>query len=181
MRRDISTLWMQMAVVDRGVAAALFLNACRHLIQHTQQEKYHALILKYKGECIGDINLSLSKQGNTVADVTIVKTLILASDAVCEPNINHINMHCTARLTSRQISHGDKHAAKWHLRAASIMINSRGGLQGIASNGTLGKLLVWILKDPIHKSGALVGPNCLASVFTRQSMKLNQAQNNPIT
>ncbi|CEJ89479.1 hypothetical protein VHEMI05320 [[Torrubiella] hemipterigena] len=79
------------------------------------------------------------------------------------------------------ISHGDKHAAKWHLRAASIMVNSRGGIQGIASNGSLGKLLVWILKDPIHQNGALVGPNCLASVFTRQNMKLNQAQNNPVT
>lgn len=94
MRRDLSNLWVQMAVVDRGVAAALFLNACRHLVHHTQQKKYNALILKYKGECIGNINLSLSKQGHAVTDVTIVKTLILASDAVREPINSFI---CIAR------------------------------------------------------------------------------------
>ncbi|OAQ69195.1 fungal specific transcription factor domain-containing protein [Pochonia chlamydosporia 170] len=141
-RMRLGSLWVQMSIADPGVLASVLLSACRHLAEY--QDSYRALIFEYRGRCLADINDSLSREGSNISDFTIVKTLAVASDSIV---------------------HGEKDASRWHLQAATAMVASRGGVEAIESHGFLGKLVMWILKDPMQQTGALLTPSCLASAF----------------
>lgn len=47
------------------------------------------------------------------------------------------------------------------------MVSSRGGLEAIERDGFLGKVVIWILKDPVQQGSAILTPSCLASVFEK--------------
>lgn len=85
-RQSMGTLWIQMAIADTGVLASILLSACRHLVEYCHSENYLELVLKYKGRCISGINNCLVQEEHYISDLTIVKTLALASDSVSPSN-----------------------------------------------------------------------------------------------
>lgn len=83
-RRGLSSYWIQTAITDAGMLASVFLASCRHLTQVYNLDTYTTLALQYRGECLASLNAAISKEGAAgVSDLTITKTLALASDAVC--------------------------------------------------------------------------------------------------
>ena len=85
-RTGMATHWVQMAATDTGMLATLFLASCRNLSNFQHKEFYSTIALQYKGQCITALKTALTKEGDMVSDVTITKTLVLASEAVRDPS-----------------------------------------------------------------------------------------------
>jgi hypothetical protein len=78
----MATHWVQLAATDPGMLAGVFMVACRNLATLHHAEIYTSQALKYKSECIGMLRQGIRSEGTSVSDLTITKTLALASDAV---------------------------------------------------------------------------------------------------
>ena len=87
-RQVMATLWGQMAVSDPGVMASLFLAASRNLASRRHKEIYEPLAERYRGECLKLLRAELASWDRAVKDVTITKTLALATDAVRFPSLS---------------------------------------------------------------------------------------------
>jgi hypothetical protein len=81
-RHGMGTHWVQLAATDAGMLSAVFLSACRSLDGLGRGEAYVRASLAYKGDCIRSVNTAISREGRSVSDVTIAKSLALASEAV---------------------------------------------------------------------------------------------------
>ncbi|KAM0282350.1 hypothetical protein ACHAQH_003029 [Verticillium albo-atrum] len=98
--------WTQEAAVDMGMLALIFLVACRSLAKLQHSTIYEPVALRYKAQCLRYLNDTLSREGENVSDMTITKTLAMASEEFFSSN---------------------KAAADQHLRAAVHMVNMRRG------------------------------------------------------
>ncbi|CRK17035.1 hypothetical protein BN1723_017506 [Verticillium longisporum] len=96
--------WMQESAVDISMLALILLVACRSLAKLQHSNVYDPIALRYKVQCLHHLNLALSHEGSDISDMTITKTLVLASEEVFS---------------------GNKAAADQHLQAAVHMINLR--------------------------------------------------------
>lgn len=74
--------WTQLAAADPGMLAGLLMASCRDLATMRHVEIYSAQVLKYKAECMRLLQQALVTEGAAASDLTIMKTLALASDAV---------------------------------------------------------------------------------------------------
>ncbi|KIM92977.1 hypothetical protein OIDMADRAFT_184962 [Oidiodendron maius Zn] len=136
-RQGMATHWVQMAATDAGMLAAIFLAACRHLSENHHLQVFSTLALQYRGQCISALNTSISQEETVVSDLTITKTLALASDAI---------------LTS------DYAASNRHIDAARLMVTARGGIETRGMNGLLRRLVIWFIKDPLQNGNPLLWP-----------------------
>lgn len=81
-RHGMMTHWIQMAATDVGMMSSVFLVACRNLATLQYPELYASQALKYKAETLRMLNLAITSEGSRISDMTITKTLALASDSV---------------------------------------------------------------------------------------------------
>ena len=88
-RQVMATLWGKMAVSDPGVMASLLLAAARSLASHRHREIYESLAEQYHGECLKLLRAELTSWGHTIKDVTVTKTLALATDCVRLQALGH--------------------------------------------------------------------------------------------
>ncbi|CRK40934.1 hypothetical protein BN1708_008385 [Verticillium longisporum] len=74
--------WMQESAVDISMLALILLVACRSLAKLQHSNVYDPIALRYKVQCLHHLNLALSHEGSDISDMTITKTLVLASEEV---------------------------------------------------------------------------------------------------
>lgn len=74
--------WSHLAAVDPGMLAGLLMASCRDLASMRHVEIYAAQILKYRAQCMRLLQEAIETEGSAASDLTILKTLALASDAV---------------------------------------------------------------------------------------------------
>lgn len=74
-----------MAVVDTGMLATLLLAACRSIAKVQDSSIYYTTALQYKIRTISSINEALLREGPIISNITIAKSLALASKAVSIP------------------------------------------------------------------------------------------------
>ncbi|KAM0329409.1 hypothetical protein ACHAQA_004716 [Verticillium albo-atrum] len=96
--------WTQAAAVDMGMLALIFLVSCRSLAKLQHSTIYEPVALRYKAQCLRYLNATISREGDNVSDMTITKTLAMASEEFFSSN---------------------KTAADQHLRAAVQMVTMR--------------------------------------------------------
>lgn len=84
--RDTGVVWTQTALADPGMLASIFLVACRSLASAQNRKEWDRFALRYKVEALRDIQLSITREGNSISEVTLTKTLAMASEEVCAPN-----------------------------------------------------------------------------------------------
>lgn len=70
------------AITDSGIMDGILFTACRNLALLPNNDFYAREMFKYNGKSIHAINESISRDGKTVTDSTIIKVLLLASAEV---------------------------------------------------------------------------------------------------
>ncbi|RBQ86465.1 hypothetical protein VDGD_06139 [Verticillium dahliae] len=98
--------WTQEAAIDVGMLALILLVACRSLAKLQHSTIYEPVALRYKAQCLRYLSDTISREGDNVSDMTITKTLAMASEEFFSSN---------------------KPAADQHLRAAVQMVKMRRG------------------------------------------------------
>ncbi|KAH7176441.1 hypothetical protein EDB81DRAFT_37583 [Dactylonectria macrodidyma] len=141
-RQGMATHWVRLASTDVGMLASLFLASCRNLANFQHAEFYTAAMLRYKGECIVTLKSALAQEDGVVSDVTITKTLVLASEALLA---------------------GDHAATQQHSQAAKKMVAMRGGMETLGMNGFMKKLIIWFFRNPEKNGNSLLVPSCIVS------------------
>ncbi|KAK1991664.1 hypothetical protein LX36DRAFT_663085 [Colletotrichum falcatum] len=126
---SIATYWLHTALSDPGMLAATLLYSCRHLASLRHGEVFNLQATKYRLDCIRLLNQTLTREGRDISNLTITKTLALASDA---------------NLT------GEHDAAANHLKAVGQMVRLRDG--GQEPSDFLGRLVIWFTGDAQSKS-----------------------------
>ncbi|GKT42884.1 uncharacterized protein ColSpa_03065 [Colletotrichum spaethianum] len=122
--KGMATYWLHNALSDPGMLANTLLWSCRHMATVRHREVCDLQATKYRLECIQCLNQTLTKEGNDISDLTIAKTLALASDS---------------NLT------GEHDIAAKHINAVGHMIRIRDEGQG--SSDSLGRLVIWFTDD----------------------------------
>lgn len=162
-RLGMATHWVRLASTDIGMLATLFLASCRNLANYQHAEFYTTTSLRYKGQCIATLKSDLAQENSMVSDATITKTLVLASEAVCDPTRVLRYMRDIADM-SNQLLAGDHAATKQHSQAAKKMVAMRGGIETLGMNGFMKKLIIWFVREPEKKGTSLLLPTCVVSV-----------------
>jgi hypothetical protein len=74
--------WIPLALSDRGLMAALFLQSCQSLGALNPCQNYADMSTKYRLQCIQSTNASLATRDRQMSDATIAKVMIMAIDEV---------------------------------------------------------------------------------------------------
>lgn len=74
--------WIPLALSDRGLMAALFLQSCHSLEALNPCQNYSDMSIKYRLQCIQSTNASLATTSTQMSDATIAKVMIMAVDEV---------------------------------------------------------------------------------------------------
>lgn len=74
--------WIPLALSDRGLMAALFLQSCHSLEALNPCQNYADMSTTYRLQCIQSTNASLAKTATQMSDATIAKVMIMAVDEV---------------------------------------------------------------------------------------------------
>lgn len=74
--------WIPLALSDRGLMAALFLQSCHSLGALNPCQSYADMSTKYRIQCIQSTNASLATTATQMSDATIAKVMIMAVDEV---------------------------------------------------------------------------------------------------
>ena len=85
MRRQLARQWVQSAAHDNGLLSGIFLISCRHMARVQYHHAYSTEALRYKLNCMRMLSLAISSERDSIADMTIFKTLALACDSVSRP------------------------------------------------------------------------------------------------
>jgi hypothetical protein len=84
--------WMRMAAVDAGMMACMLLAACRSLSslddpndssRSGRGHSYATLSIRYSIQALESLKKAVAQPGQVASDETIVKSMAIASDAVC--------------------------------------------------------------------------------------------------
>lgn len=120
--------WTQEAAIDVGMLALILLVACRSLAKLQHSTIYEPVALRYKAQCLRYLSDTISREGDNVSDMTITKTLAMASEEVCllYP-VGQEKLQNALGLTRPQFISSNKTAADQHLRAAVQMVKMRRG------------------------------------------------------
>jgi hypothetical protein len=81
---QINRVWVQMAAQDPGIMASIMAAGCRHIDMVSGTNVYQDWALKYHAEAVASLRESLAKEAENPSDITIVKTICLATEAVSE-------------------------------------------------------------------------------------------------
>ncbi|KAL7916710.1 hypothetical protein GGI35DRAFT_48695 [Trichoderma velutinum] len=113
--------WIPLALSDRGLMAALFLQSCQSLEALNPCQNYADLSTKYRLQCIQSTNASLATRATQMSDSTIAKVMIMAID---------------------EFTLGNSDAWRTHLAAITWMIEGRGGVDALGVGGFLKEVIV---------------------------------------
>ncbi|KAH0531270.1 hypothetical protein TsFJ059_000125 [Trichoderma semiorbis] len=113
--------WIPLALSDRGLMAALFLQSCHSLRELNPCQNYSDMSTKYRLQCIQSTNTSLAKTATQMSDATIAKVMIMAVDEFTLGNVD---------------------AWRAHLTAITWMIERRGGVDALGVGGFLKEVIV---------------------------------------
>ncbi|KAL6790940.1 hypothetical protein J3E68DRAFT_81881 [Trichoderma sp. SZMC 28012] len=113
--------WIPLALSDRGLMAALFLQSCHSLGVLNPSQDYADMSTKYRLQCIQSTNASLAKTATQMSDATIAKVMIMAVDEFTLGNVD---------------------AWRAHLTAITWMIERRGGVDALGVGGFLKEVIV---------------------------------------
>ncbi|KAK4078926.1 transcriptional regulator family: Fungal Specific TF [Trichoderma harzianum] len=113
--------WIPLALSDRGLMAALFLQSCHSLEALNPCQNYADMSTKYRLQCIQSTNASLAKTATQLSDATIAKVMIMAVDEFTLGNVD---------------------AWRAHLTAITWMIERRGGVDALGVGGFLKEVIV---------------------------------------
>ncbi|QYS92781.1 hypothetical protein H0G86_000178 [Trichoderma simmonsii] len=113
--------WIPLALSDRGLMAALFLQSCHSLGALNPCQDYADMSTKYRLQCIQSTNASLAKTATQMSDSTIAKVMIMAVDEFTLGNVD---------------------AWRAHLTAITWMIERRGGVDALGVGGFLKEVIV---------------------------------------
>ncbi|KAL6819979.1 hypothetical protein V8C40DRAFT_252055 [Trichoderma camerunense] len=113
--------WIPLALSDRGLMAALFLQSCHSLEVLNPRQNYANMSTKYRLQCIQSTNASLAKTATQMSDATIAKVMIMAVDEFTLGNVD---------------------AWRAHLTAITWMIEKRGGIDALGVGGFLKEVIV---------------------------------------
>ncbi|KZL73632.1 hypothetical protein CT0861_09675 [Colletotrichum tofieldiae] len=127
--KSMASYWVHTALSDPGMLANTLLWSCRHMSAVQHREIYDLQATKYRFECIRLLNQTLTKEGKNISNLTITKTLALASDS---------------NLT------GEHDVAVKHLRAVGHMIRLQDA--GQEPSDFLGRLIIWFTTDRSAKN-----------------------------
>ncbi|KAJ0163330.1 hypothetical protein CTA2_3169 [Colletotrichum tanaceti] len=127
--RSMSAHWVQASLSDRGMLASTLLWACRHMALVQHRDIFDPQATRYRLECIQMLNQTLTREGRNISNLTITKTLALASDS---------NLM------------GEHDVADQHLKAVGSMIRMQD--EGGSPSDFLGRLVIWFTRDSNPKS-----------------------------
>ncbi|KAL6796249.1 hypothetical protein GGI42DRAFT_331242 [Trichoderma sp. SZMC 28013] len=113
--------WIPLALSDRGLMAALFLQSCHSLGVLNPCQNYADMSTKYRLQCIQSTNASLAMRATQMSDATIAKVMIMAVDEFTLGNVD---------------------AWRAHLAAITWMIERRGGVDALGVGGFLKEVIV---------------------------------------
>ncbi|KAL6835705.1 hypothetical protein J3E69DRAFT_319363 [Trichoderma sp. SZMC 28015] len=113
--------WIPLALSDRGLMAALFLQSCHSLEALNPCQNYSDMSTKYRLQCIQSTNASLATTASQMSDATIAKVMIMAVDEFTLGNVD---------------------AWRAHLTAITWMIERRGGVDALGVGGFLKEVIV---------------------------------------
>ncbi|KAK4064135.1 transcriptional regulator family: Fungal Specific TF [Trichoderma aggressivum f. europaeum] len=113
--------WIPLALSDRGLMAALFLQSCHSLGVLNPHQDYADMSTKYRLQCIQSTNASLATTATQMSDATIAKVMIMAIDEFTIGNVD---------------------AWRAHLAAITWMIERRGGVDALGVGGFLKEVIV---------------------------------------
>ncbi|KAL7803875.1 hypothetical protein V8C43DRAFT_396 [Trichoderma afarasin] len=113
--------WIPLALSDRGLMAALFLQSCHSLGVLNPCQNYADMSTKYRLQCIQSTNASLATTAEQMSDATIAKVMIMAVDEFTLGNVD---------------------AWRAHLTAITWMIEARGGVDALGVGGFLKEVIV---------------------------------------
>jgi transcription factor-like protein len=123
LNHDTGFVWTQAALADPGMLASILLVSCRSLSNAQNRQDWDLFAIGYKVEALKDIQRSIAREGSSVSEVTLTKTLALASEEVCS---SRTSSQYSLRLTNiRKLFSGNSQAADHHLRAAVHMVRLR--------------------------------------------------------
>ncbi|PKK43609.1 hypothetical protein CI102_13521, partial [Trichoderma harzianum] len=112
--------WIPLALSDRGLMAALFLQSCQSLGALNPCQNYADMSTKYRLQCIQSTNASLATRDRQMSDATIAKVMIMAID---------------------EFTLGNFDAWRAHLTAITWMIERRGGVDALGVGGFLKEVI----------------------------------------
>ncbi|KAK2058251.1 hypothetical protein LY76DRAFT_514606 [Colletotrichum caudatum] len=126
--RSMASFWLHTSLSDPGMLATTLMYSCRHMaaMQHSELLSFQAT--KYRLACIRLLNQALTTEGKDISNLTITKTLALASDANAT---------------------GEHDAVVKHLKAAGQMVRVRN--VGEEPPDFLGRLVIWFTADAQSK------------------------------
>ncbi|KAM6478031.1 hypothetical protein HDV62DRAFT_371793 [Trichoderma sp. SZMC 28011] len=113
--------WIPLALSDRGLMAALFLQSCHSLEALNPCQNYSDMSIKYRLQCIQSTNASLATTSTQMSDATIAKVMIMAVDEFTLGNVD---------------------GWRAHLTAITWMIERRGGVDALGVGGFLKEVIV---------------------------------------
>lgn len=81
--QNMKSQWLPFAFTDVGLINGMLFIASHSLAALYNNDLYHLRALNYKVLCIHSTNMAISRKGDNISDLTIAKSLLLASDEVC--------------------------------------------------------------------------------------------------
>lgn len=81
--QNMKSQWLPFAITDVGLINGILFTASRSLAALYNSKPYLLRALNYKGLCIQSTKIAISREGDDISDLTIAKSLLLASDEVC--------------------------------------------------------------------------------------------------
>ncbi|OHF01594.1 hypothetical protein CORC01_03084 [Colletotrichum orchidophilum] len=98
--KTMTTYWVQSALSDPGMLSLVLLWSMRHLATVREQGYSDPMMTMYKMETIRQLNASITREGNNISNLTMAKSLCLASDAnlVGEPEVAEKHMKAVERM-----------------------------------------------------------------------------------
>jgi hypothetical protein len=154
LNHDTGFVWTQAALADPGMLASILLVSCRSLSNAQNRQAWDRLAIGYKVEALKDIQRSIAREGSSVSEVTLTKTLALASEEVCTS--------CTSsqdfvRLTNiRKFFSGNSEAADYHLRAAVHMVRLRNSPHTLAMWRNSKNAFLWGHTEELLEDGTSI-------------------------
>ncbi|KAH6695211.1 hypothetical protein F5X68DRAFT_243719 [Plectosphaerella plurivora] len=130
--RDTGVVWTQAALADPGMLASIFLVACRSLSSAQNRKEWERFALRYKVEALRDIQTSIAREGSSISEVTLTKTLAMASE---------------------EFFSGNPVAADFHLKAAVHMVRLRNQPHALAMWKHAKNRFLWSHSEVIYEDG----------------------------
>ncbi|KAK2027620.1 hypothetical protein LX32DRAFT_620545 [Colletotrichum zoysiae] len=127
--KSMASFWLHTSLSDPGMLATTLLYSCRHMAAMQHSELLNLQATKYRLACIQLLNQALTTEGKDISNITITKTLALASDANTT---------------------GEHDAVAKHLEAAGQMVRVRN--VGKEPPDFLGRLVIWFTGDTRSKN-----------------------------